>query len=887
MNFVLRNILFTLITLFFSCHISAQNNLKSRARIIFKSTDFQQYGFDAFQFQEWKNKYDTLEQAYLSNYLVSYKSVGYNQTDEVDAVFQNKRTIFKDSIEFLIDGRPERIRFIQKDDSTFTVFLPKKKYNYSISAQYKNVKFGQLNVLVYAEETVKVTLVPLLDINTDKDILINELNNIYRQANVSFNLTIQSVFKPKSYIEGTLFDNPSPTNDRYTNQMRELRNAYFDTYPNADKSAYYIFIVPGFVDSKQKGYMVTNKAVAFVKFVPDLNFGISIARQLGHGMGILADSWRDGGPPKGSTDNLMDNKQGVKLLKWQWEDIRYSCHSFSYFDNYEDVRTNNGIVAYYFWTEDSLGNIILDDLDILSAIRRPYKKNFMSYHLDIRDVFFKTLFTIKDQLICAWHILALVFVIISTFLLQRRFHRFLKEKLKRISLIKFISRIGFFLVACGFYILFFILINQGYERFEVRSGLLKDLQNLSTEEAIKKIMVNQNDQHKAENDLLSEVLINRDSTWALKKLKKVMYFEVKQDENKQWNKLKYQGNSDSLILVKHNFREKAESHYMVVNYIDEKNNYINQKVYNHLGIELTDKLLLEDPAKRLLVFVNGYRPTSSGHSFEDNFKDIQKHGLEYPNSGNMIYNFDRYDYWRPWQEIDLLFQKRINPSDTYYADGHFSVTTSNHQTLLNFTKISSIYPKRCKNKNKHTCYTTQVNSSGFFSSNTKKTVELHRTKPNKKGFNERRENGRIAGRNLLQLFNELPNKSLNDTIYIVAHSMGYAYSLGIIDELRGRINFGGFYILAPENASAGKVNLKEWKEVWQYGSNFNTNKNDAPCLLDGVAPQIMAGGLTPNNRSYIPDYLFKQKGFFDSHFVGYYTWIFNIETGNIGSISQH
>ena len=826
MNFVLRNICFTLITLFFSFHISAQNNSKSSARIIFKSTGFQQYGFDDFQFQEWKNNYDTLDQEYLSNYLIPYKSVGYNQTDAVDAVFQNKRTIFKDSIEFTIDGRSEKIRFIQKDDSTFTLFLPKKKYNYSISAHYKKVKFGQLNVLVYKAESVKVILVPLIESYIDKYKICNQLDSIYRQVNLSFELTIQSVFKPKTYIEGTLFDNPSPTSDRYTNQMRELRNAYFDTYPNADKNAYYVFIVPGFVDSKQKGYMVMNKAVAFVKFSPDLIFGISVARQLGHGMGILADSWRDGGPAKGSTDNLMDNKQGVKLLKWQWEDIRYSCQSFSFFDNYEDVRTNNGIVAYYFWKEDSLGNIILDDLDLLAAIKRPYKKNFMSYHLDIRDAFFKTLFTIKGHLICLWHILALLFVIISTIFLQRRFHRFLKEKLKRIRLLKFISRIGFFLVACGFYVLFFILINQGYQRFEVRSGILKDLQNLSTEAAIKSIMVNQNNQYKAENDLSSEVLINRDSIWVVKKLKKVVYFEVRKDENKQWKNLKYKGNSDSLKLFKHNFREKAESHYLVVNYIDEKNKYFDQRVYNHLGIELTDKLLLEDPAKRLLIFVNGYRPTSVGKSFEDNFKDVQKHGLEYPNSGNMIYNFDRYDYWRPWQEIDLLFQKRINPSDTYYADGHFSVTTSNHETLLNFTTISSIYPKRCKFKNKHTCYTTRLNSSGIFSSNTKKTVELHRTKPNKKGFNERRENGRIAGRNLFQLFNELPNKSFNDTIFIVAHSMGYAYSLGIIDELRGRINFGGFYILAPENASAGKVNLKEWKEVWQYGSNFNTNKNN-------------------------------------------------------------
>jgi len=197
------------------------------------------------------------------------------------------------------------------------------------------------------------------------------------------------------------------------------------------------------------------------------------------------------------------------------------------------------------------------------------------------------------------------------------------------------------------------------------------------------------------------------------------------------------------------------------------------------------------------------------------------------------------------------------------------VNTSNYESLLNFSSVSSSYPKRCKYKNKHVCYKTTVSASGFFGSKTVNTFELLASKPNKKGFKERVKNGRIAGRNLLQLFNEVPNKSDNDTIYIVAHSMGYAYSLGIIEELRGRINFGGFYIIAPENASSGNVNVREWKQVWQYGSNLNGKSGDAPCLQDGVAPQAKAGGLTRAHRAYIQNELFKQKGFFYSNFIEY------------------
>jgi len=136
------------------------------------------------------------------------------------------------------------------------------------------------------------------------------------------------------------------------------------------------------------------------------------------------------------------------------------------------------------------------------------------------------------------------------------------------------------------------------------------------------------------------------------------------------------------------------------------------------------------------------------------------------------------------------------------------------------------------------------------------------------------------------LLNEIPSKSDNDTLYIVAHSMGYAYSLGIIDKVRGKINFGGFYIIAAENAESGEVKEDEWKEIWQYGSDFEAHKETAPCLLDGIAPQTKAGGLSPRNRVYIPEKLYSRMGFFDSHFVGHYTWIFDIPKGSAGYIEQ-
>ena len=116
--------------------------------------------------------------------------------------------------------------------------------------------------------------------------------------------------------------------------------------------------------------------------------------------------------------------------------------------------------------------------------------------------------------------------------------------------------------------------------------------------------------------------------------------------------------------------------------------------------------------------------------------------------------------------------------------------------------------------------------------------------------------------------------------------MGFAYSLGMIEELRDKINFGGYYIIAPENPKSGYVNPIEWKEIWQYGSNLDQIKYDPPCLQDGIAPQTKITGLPSNKRVFIPKKLYSCKGFFDSHFIGYYTWILEIKKDSLGYVTK-
>ena len=124
----------------------------------------------------------------------------------------------------------------------------------------------------------------------------------------------------------------------------------------------------------------------------------------------------------------------------------------------------------------------------------------------------------------------------------------------------------------------------------------------------------------------------------LKRRKNVLYFNQYVRNNQTY--FKFVKDADSLLISSKSYAEKAESHYIVINYLDGKK-VREQRVFNHLRLDITDKISLPNPKKRILLFVNGYRPTANGNSFESTFDSIMKKGLEHENSNNLIYDNDR------------------------------------------------------------------------------------------------------------------------------------------------------------------------------------------------------------------------------------------------------
>lgn len=269
--------------------------------------------------------------------------------------------------------------------------------------------------------------------------------------------------------------------------------------------------------------------------------------------------------------------------------------------------------------------------------------------------------------------------------------------------------------------------------------------------------------------------------------------------------------------------------------------------------------------KNLILFVNGYRPIVNGNGDPVNYI-----ALEYESSNNQVEYGDSRSYWKG---IDAKFMNRIGTRTAVYADGHHSVATSNHFTSAKYTdgNLKSFLLKgHCESF--PNCALCNIPGADY----------LHTSPKNEIGFQIRKSSGITAAKDMLQKINSgsiIFNKT-TDTLDIVAHSMGYAYAVGMIEELqKANVHFGRFYIIAPENACSGGCDWNKFTEVWQYGSNLGEVNQDPYWDQDGVAPQCAVTNITnifqktKTGRVFIPN-SWKPKGFLDCHTIANYGWIF-------------
>ena len=251
---------------------------------------------------------------------------------------------------------------------------------------------------------------------------------------------------------------------------------------------------------------------------------------------------------------------------------------------------------------------------------------------------------------------------------------------------------------------------------------------------------------------------------------------------------------------------------------------------------------------RLMVFVNGNRGPKFNKITTDNSLELK----------------DKTGYW---YNFDDTIINRFQPVQAIYFDGHHPVSTSMHRTNTRFLK-AYFFSRFC-----------------WFS---KKSRWVLNTKFNEKGFKIRIENGKIAGQKLLTYLseNELLDKKV--TVDFVNHSMGYAYTLGILEVVQPYIKLGKFLAIAPESGGLQGTDWNQFEEVWQYGSNMDQPNGDVIYLQDGIAPQSPLKNLekleeSKGGRVFIPNEWKKsKKGFLRSHHLKWFQWFFLIKPSDRG-----
>lgn len=533
------------------------------------------------------------------------------------------------------------------------------------------------------------------------------------------------------------------------------------------------------------------------------------------------------------------------------------------------IFADNGRVVHVAWTENSDGSIENSTKNAEGLYILEQRNQFLHYK-DPNNPFFKIRYTWMGLEWTFVHFITLFITLLLQLLTFRRINRRMAES-------RFFKRWSYRLLKLFLWAAVIlgnatVIWAVEYYNTEIhfRFHQLSDFKNAS---------LTQLDKGRHERTYFLPIETKRlryqlyrqtNGKWYTQQSYPVLYFE--RNENGQ---LFFKTDKRHFKIHLDSTRQKATEQLVVIKQkgSDSRDSLLVYHIHNRTFIPYQPEA---DLAQRILLFVNGYRPVSAEQDPEKALQAVNNKGLENPRSKNLIYASDQFGYWPADNFLAPLIGK-LSPQRTLFADGHHSVSTSNHQSLLKFISSAALYPKPCQGA--HHCSTTKIANQQEV-----RTYSLLATIPNYDGFHIRYKAGQQAGRNLLQELAKNGNNTQNDTLYTVSHSMGHAYFMGMAQVLKGKIQFGAYYAFSPENPKGKTLRKKWWPVVYQYGTKLYGPQRHAPCQQDGVAPQWRMSGLEPWAHIGFPKALKARLGYFSSHFVGYYTWVFDIPKGKPGYI---
>jgi hypothetical protein len=302
-------------------NLDASDNLK----VVFEAASDQSFGFDKKEYAAFIDNYEAIKLPNNKIYFVPNKSIGESSTDAVIATFtlagySSSQLSFKTRsgtpISATASGNNLKLSEIPSDAIC-------------VYAYCDNKKIGKLNIVSLKSIGKKLVLVPVNNANTN--ITAAQLNDIYKQANVTWSVTTAPNFSFNLGNDG-LEAADANLLTKYSSEMRSLRDAYKAAHSDYDKEAYYLFVVPNFSANDLRGYMVRGRALGFIKTGTTPK---EIAHELGHGAFSMPHTFPE--LQKESTDNLMDYGSGINLVKEQWERVSEEINVLNWLDNEEDA----------------------------------------------------------------------------------------------------------------------------------------------------------------------------------------------------------------------------------------------------------------------------------------------------------------------------------------------------------------------------------------------------------------------------------------------------------------------------------------------------------------------------------------------------------------------
>lgn len=340
-------------------------------QIYFEKSDNQFYGFDDLQHMQWTKNYPCIALSDGGKYFVPWKSIGVDDNDAIVAVIVDStgapinNPIFKDEDDNLYNATSLGNGKWEVTIPSFA--LPINKRVYAYDDQGKRV--GKFNLLRYARDAIDLIVVPVNGASVqDATTLQTDINNAFAQANYLFNVEIKPDW-------GFNYDGVEGNNgnvglqvsdpefmDALSVEMKAIRDAYFEQFPDAEKQANYLFVVPEFENEEQHGYNVVGKSIGFIKGGSE---GRVYAHELGHSFGL-----RHTFPEveQGTTSNLLDYNESasaVHLTAEQWKKIRDFSFNFSFMDNVEDGGLYLSNVLNFYQKNKNLWVEIPDDVALI------------------------------------------------------------------------------------------------------------------------------------------------------------------------------------------------------------------------------------------------------------------------------------------------------------------------------------------------------------------------------------------------------------------------------------------------------------------------------------------------------------------------------------------